>query len=258
MGWQSQTRVNDFHFTFIGHTGFPHCLLFFFFLLFYLDNFTWSNSELWFSPQFGLHCCRSALLNSSVYSYYSSLSKVFFGSFLCFPSLNVSFCSCIVVLMLLNYFSVFSYSSLSIFWKIILNSLLGNSWVSLLWSWGLLYSFGGFIFRWFFQFSCSVVSNSLWPHGLQHTRPPCPSPTPGACSNSCPSSRWCHPIVSCSAVHFSSRLQSFPASGFFPRSQFFTSGSLWALYPCIGAWTFEETTFHTLWTDFGKGKFSHG
>ena len=53
----------------------------------------------------------------------------------------------------------------------------------------------------------------LWPHGLQHTRLPCPSPAPGACSNSCPSSQWCHPIISSLYISFSSRLQSFPASG---------------------------------------------
>ena len=74
------------------------------------------------------------------------------------------------------------------------------------------------------QFSCSVVSNSLWPHGLQHARFPCPSPTPGAYSNSCPSSRWCHPTISSSVVPFSSPLQSFPASGSFPMSQLFTGG----------------------------------
>ena len=70
------------------------------------------------------------------------------------------------------------------------------------------------------QFSCSVVSDCLWPHGLQHARPPCPSPTPGAYSNSCPSNRWCLPTVSSSIVPFSSRLQSFPESGSFPISQF--------------------------------------
>ena len=64
-----------------------------------------------------------------------------------------------------------------------------------------------------FQFSHSVVSESLQPHGLQHTRFPCPSPTPGASSNSCPLSRWCHPTILSSVVHFSSCLQSFPASG---------------------------------------------
>ena len=74
------------------------------------------------------------------------------------------------------------------------------------------------------QLSCSVVSSSLWPHGLQHTRLPCPSPTPGACSNSCPSSRWCHPTISFSIIPFSSCLQSLPASGSFPVSQFFVSG----------------------------------
>ena len=74
------------------------------------------------------------------------------------------------------------------------------------------------------QFSCSFISDSLWPHGLQHTRLPCPSPTPRACSNSCPSSRWCCPTISLSVVPFSSCLQSFPASGPFPMSQFFASG----------------------------------
>ena len=74
------------------------------------------------------------------------------------------------------------------------------------------------------QFSHLVVSDSLWPHGLQHTRLPCPSPSLGACSNSYPSSRWSHPTISPSVVPFSSSLQSFPASGSFPVSQFFTSG----------------------------------
>ena len=74
------------------------------------------------------------------------------------------------------------------------------------------------------QFSCSVVSDSLRPHGLQHTRPPCLSPTSGVYSNSCPLSQWCHPTISSSVVPFSSCLQSSPASGSFPRSQFFTSG----------------------------------
>ena len=74
------------------------------------------------------------------------------------------------------------------------------------------------------QFSLSVVSNSLWPHGLQHSRPLCPSPTPGAYSNSCPLSRWCYPTISSSVVPFSCCLQSFPASRTFPMSQFFISG----------------------------------
>ena len=68
------------------------------------------------------------------------------------------------------------------------------------------------------------MSDFLQPHGLQHTRLPCPSPTPRACSNSCPSSWWSHPTTSSSVVLFSSRLQPFPASGSFPMSQFFTSG----------------------------------
>ena len=74
------------------------------------------------------------------------------------------------------------------------------------------------------QFSRSVVSDFLRPHGLQHARLTCPSPTPGACSNSCLSSQWWHPTISSSVVSFSSCLQSFPASGSFPMSQFFTSG----------------------------------
>ena len=74
------------------------------------------------------------------------------------------------------------------------------------------------------QFSLSVVSVSLQPHGLQHARLPCPSPTPGAYLNSCPSSQWCHTTISSSVVPFSSHLQSFPASGSFQMSQFFASG----------------------------------
>ena len=74
------------------------------------------------------------------------------------------------------------------------------------------------------QFYCSFVSDSLWPHGLQHARPPCPSPTPGVYSNSCPLSWWYHPTTSPAVIPFSSHLQSFPASGSFQMSQFFTSG----------------------------------
>ena len=81
---------------------------------------------------------------------------------------------------------------------------------------------GEFYCMWI-QFSRSVVSNSLQPHGLQHARPTCPSPTPGAYSNSCSSSQWCHPPVSSSVIPFSSCLQSFPASGSFPVNQFFPS-----------------------------------
>ena len=80
------------------------------------------------------------------------------------------------------------------------------------------------------QFSCSVMSHFLWTHGLQHTRPPCPSPTPRVCSNSCPLSWWFHPTISSSIVPFSSCLQSFLASGSFLRSQFFASGG-WSMSP---------------------------
>jgi len=72
---------------------------------------------------------------------------------------------------------------------------------------------------------CSVVSVSLWPPRLQHAKFPCPSPSPRVCSNSRPLSQWCYPTISSPVVHFSFCLQSFPASGSFPMSQFFTSGS---------------------------------
>ena len=96
----------------------------------------------------------------------------------------------------------------------------------------------------FSLFSCSVMSNSLQPHGLQHTTPPCPSPTPEVYSNSCPLSQWCHPTISSSVIPFSSHLQSFPASGSFPMSQFFASGgqsirvsaSTWVLPMNIQDW----------------------
>ena len=88
----------------------------------------------------------------------------------------------------------------------------------------------------FSQFSYSFMTNSLRPHGLQHTSPACPSPSPGACSNSCPLSWWCHPIISPSVVPFFSCLQSFPSSGSFRMSQFFalggqSSGALTSVLP---------------------------
>ena len=86
-----------------------------------------------------------------------------------------------------------------------------------------------------FKFSCSVVSDSLWPHELQHTRPHCPSPTPRVYPNSCLSSQWCHQTISSSVVPFSSCPQSFPASGSFQMSQLFTSGG-----PSIGVWAWRS------------------
>ena len=74
------------------------------------------------------------------------------------------------------------------------------------------------------SFSHSVTPSSLQPHGLQHIRLPWPSPSPGVHSDSCPSSRWCHPTISSSVIPFSSRLQYFPASGFFPINRLFASG----------------------------------
>ena len=76
----------------------------------------------------------------------------------------------------------------------------------------------------FLLFSHQVLSDSLWPCGRQHARLPCPSPTPGVCSNACPSSQWRHPAISSSVIPFSSCLQSFPASGSFPMSQLFAWG----------------------------------
>ena len=87
-----------------------------------------------------------------------------------------------------------------------------------------LYKFGTYPFNvWSVPFNRMVVSDSLRPHGLKHARLPCPSPTPGACSNSCPSSQWHHPTISSSVVFFSC-LQSFSASGSFLKSQFLASG----------------------------------
>ena len=78
----------------------------------------------------------------------------------------------------------------------------------------------------FLQFSsvAPILSNSLQPHGLQHARPPCPSPTPRVHPNPCPLSQWCHPTISSSVIPFSSHLESFPASGSFQMSQLFASG----------------------------------
>ena len=94
------------------------------------------------------------------------------------------------------------------------------------------------------QFSYSVMSNALWPHGLQHGKLPCPSPTPGVYSDSCPLSQWCHPIISSSVISFSSHLQSFPTSASFPMSRLFISGgqnigvsaSAWVLLINIQDW----------------------
>ena len=92
------------------------------------------------------------------------------------------------------------------------------------------------------KLSHSVMSNFLLPHGLQHARLPCPSPTPGAYLNSCPSSRWCHPTITSPVIPFSSHLQSFPESGSLPRSQFFTlvaKGMEFQLQPQSCQWIFR-------------------
>ena len=103
------------------------------------------------------------------------------------------------------------------------------------------------------QFSYSVTSDSLWPHGPQHASLPCPSPTPDAYSNSCPSSWWCHPTISSTIVPFSSELQSFPASGSFPVSQLLSDGQ------SIGNFSFSISpsnaysgliSFRIDWSDF--------
>ena len=81
------------------------------------------------------------------------------------------------------------------------------------------------------QFSCSVISDSLRPHGLQHTRSPCPSPTPGVYSNPCPWSQWCHPTISSSVVPFSSCPQIFPSIGVFSNESILCIG--WPKYWCF-------------------------
>ena len=81
----------------------------------------------------------------------------------------------------------------------------------IIWSYKVFYLYFFLVFVLPLQFSCSVVSNSLWPHESQHARPPCPSPTPRVYSNSCPSSQWCHPAISSSVIPFSSCPQSLPA-----------------------------------------------
>ena len=118
------------------------------------------------------------------------------------------------------------------FWKVSIKfethgsfSIMGKLWIVLsAFPWLLEFAEA---FYWYFspvQFSCSVLSDSLRPHELQHARPPCPSPTSRVYLNSCPLSWWCHPAISSSVVPFSSCPQSFPASGAFPMSQLFTSG----------------------------------
>ena len=104
----------------------------------------------------------------------------------------------------------------------------------------------------YIQFSPSVMSDSLRPHELQHTRPPYPSPTPGVYSNSCPSSRWCHPAISSSVIPFSSCPRSLPESGSFPVSQLFASGG-----QSIGVWASKSALpmniqdwFPLGWTDW--------
>ena len=105
----------------------------------------------------------------------------------------------------------------------VLLSLISNLWL-LLWILYLVNFISSFFQFSSVQFNRSVMSNSLLPHESQHTRPPCPSPTPGVHTNSCPSSRWCPPAISSWVVPFSSCPQSLPASESFPMSQLFTSG----------------------------------
>ena len=102
------------------------------------------------------------------------------------------------------------------------------------------------------QFSCSVVSSSLWPHGLQHTTPPRPSPTPRVYWNPCPLSRWCHPNILSSVIPISTCLQSFPASGSFPMSQLFASGGQrleLQLQHQSFPWIFRIDLFRIEWLD---------
>ena len=121
-------------------------------------------------------------------------------------------------------FCISSNTSLRIYWGFLCESttlMLIKCWVftSIMSSAAVSYLFT-------IQFNSVQLLSRIWlrPHGLQHSRLPCPSPTPGAYSNSCPLCWWCHPIISSSVISFSSHLQSFPASGSFPKSRFFISG----------------------------------
>ena len=102
-----------------------------------------------------------------------------------------------------------------------------------------------------FQFNRSVVSDSLWPHGLQYIRLPCPSPTPGACSNSCPLSQWCRPTISSSITPFPSCCQSFPASEFFPMSHRIRWPKYWSFSFSISAFNEYSSliSFRIDWLD---------
>ena len=127
-------------------------------------------------------------------------------------------------------FSIFP-SAFCIFSILDLTFLIGIGWyiiIILIWSFlvilNIFLSLLGIYIYTSVQFSHPVVSDSLWPHKSKHARPPCPSPTPGVYSNSCPLSQWCHPTISSSVVPFSSCPQSLPASGFFLMNQFFISG----------------------------------
>ena len=113
-------------------------------------------------------------------------------------------------------------------WAIFLACIYLGLWSGLVGSvvWKLMEAWGETDITLNFRCCCSAPQScpTLQPHGLQHARLPCPWPYPGACSNSCPSSWWCHPTISSSVIPFSSCLPSFPASGSFPMSQFFASG----------------------------------
>ena len=154
------------------------------------------------------------------------------------PSMSPgSGCFCVLLFLVLLHYNQITLRFL-LFWTSVKFSLPYNLWVfcefyDFLWEFEKMWLFfraQSLVFTNYIypinsvQFSHSVVSDSLRPHGLQHARLPCPSPVPRACSNSCPSSRWCHPTISYSVIPFSSRLQSFPASGSFPMSGFFASG----------------------------------
>ena len=92
-------------------------------------------------------------------------------------------------------------------------------WLKIIWLFG-----GVFGHKFFLLFNCQVMSDSSWPHEVQQARLPCPSPSPGVCSSSCPLHWWCHPTISSSVILFSFCPQSFPASGTFPMSRLFASG----------------------------------
>ena len=197
-------------------------LFYFLFILLWLDNFNMSS----ISQIISYACFILWLMLSKAFSFHPWILQ-YHGSWgfymICLFLLNCSFCSFIVFLLLFDCLTVFSCSTWSFLKQLFLNLHWVNHRSPVFW-WKCACMHDKSLQFSSVQFSCSVVSNSLRPHELQHARPPYPIPTPGVYSNSCQLSWWCHPTISSSVVPFSSYPQSVPASGSFQMSQLFASG----------------------------------